>query len=197
MNWNQVMFGPRHWNQANIDHPDKTKSISMITLIPSDLLPVSKNRVNFDHYQLHKNQVNRSSHSKQANFGPYTVNFDPAHKKHFTFDPKTKSRWNSIPQTKINLISTPILKIMSNWSPLSNHVKSISTVKSRQLRCLHAKQSFCCMSFELSCCYYSLRRWGGGSTGVIQEPRHRPLLLVSYRTARIRELPPPADWSGH
>ena len=38
---------------------------------------------------------------------------------------------------------------------------------------------------------------GGGSTGVIQEPRHRPLLLVSYRTARIRELPPPADWSGH
>ena len=56
---------------------------------------------------------------------------------------------------------------------------------------------FCCMSFELSCCYYSLRRWGGGSTGVIQEPRHRPLLLVSYRTARIRELPPPADWSGH
>ena len=39
--------------------------------------------------------------------------------------------------------------------------------------------------------------WGGGSTGVIQEPRHRPLLLVSYRTARIREPPPPADWSGH
>ena len=38
---------------------------------------------------------------------------------------------------------------------------------------------------------------GGGSTGVIQEPRHRPLLLVSYRTARIRELPPPADWPGH
>ena len=38
---------------------------------------------------------------------------------------------------------------------------------------------------------------GGGSTGVIQEPRHRPLLLVSYRTARIRELPPLADWQGH
>ena len=34
---------------------------------------------------------------------------------------------------------------------------------------------------------------GGGSTAVIREPRHRPLLLVSYRTARIRELPPPAD----
>ena len=38
---------------------------------------------------------------------------------------------------------------------------------------------------------------GGGSTGVIEEPRHRPLLLVSYRTARIRELPPPADWPGN
>ena len=38
---------------------------------------------------------------------------------------------------------------------------------------------------------------GGGSTGVIRETRHRPLLLVSYRTARIRELPPPADWPGH
>ena len=55
---------------------------------------------------------------------------------------------------------------------------------------------FCCMSFELSCCYYSLRRWGGGSTGVIQEPRHRPLLLVSYRTARIREFPPPPTGRG-
>ena len=38
---------------------------------------------------------------------------------------------------------------------------------------------------------------GRGCTGVIREPRHRPLLLVSYRTARIRELPPPADWPGH
>ena len=54
----------------------------------------------------------------------------------------------------------------------------------------------CCISFELSC-YYSLRRWGGSSTGVIREPRHRPLFLVSYRTARIWELPPPADCPGH
>ena len=37
----------------------------------------------------------------------------------------------------------------------------------------------------------------GGSTGVTREPRHRPLLLVSYRTAIIREFPPPADWPGH
>ena len=37
---------------------------------------------------------------------------------------------------------------------------------------------------------------GGASTAVIREPRHRPLLLVSYRTVRIRELPPPADWPG-
>ena len=37
---------------------------------------------------------------------------------------------------------------------------------------------------------------GGGSTGVIREPRHRPLLLVSYRTARIRELPPQPTGRG-
>ena len=37
---------------------------------------------------------------------------------------------------------------------------------------------------------------GGGSTGVVPEPRHRPLLFVSYRTARIREFPPPAGWPG-
>ena len=52
-------------------------------------------------------------------------------------------------------------------------------------------ESLCCTSFELSY-YYSLRRWGGGSTGVVREPRHRPLLLVSYRTAGIRECPPPS-----
>ena len=32
---------------------------------------------------------------------------------------------------------------------------------------------------------------GRGPTGVIREPRHRPLLLVSYRTARMRESPQP------
>ena len=50
--------------------------------------------------------------------------------------------------------------------------------------------------FELSCYYYSLRRWGGGSTGVIREPRHRPLLLVLYRTAKIWEFPPPSGLAG-
>ena len=38
---------------------------------------------------------------------------------------------------------------------------------------------------------------GWGSIGVVRELWHRPLLLVCYRTARIRELPPPADWPGH
>ena len=37
---------------------------------------------------------------------------------------------------------------------------------------------------------------GGGSTGVLREPRHRPLLLVSYRAARIREFPPPSRLAG-
>ena len=56
-------------------------------------------------------------------------------------------------------------------------------------------RTFCCISFELSY-YYSLRRAGGGSTGVVREPRHRPLALVAYRTASTREFPPRADWSG-
>ena len=54
----------------------------------------------------------------------------------------------------------------------------------------------CCVSFELSCCCYSLRRWGRGSIGVIQEPRHRLLLLVYDRTARRRELPPQPTCRG-
>ena len=36
LNWNQVKFDRPHWNQVNIHHPDKTKSISMLTLKPSD-----------------------------------------------------------------------------------------------------------------------------------------------------------------
>ena len=37
---------------------------------------------------------------------------------------------------------------------------------------------------------------GGGSAGVIREPRHPSLLLVSYRTARIREPPPQSTGRG-
>ena len=37
---------------------------------------------------------------------------------------------------------------------------------------------------------------GGGSTGVVREPRHRPLLFVSYRTARIRVSPPQQTGRG-
>ena len=44
--------------------------------------------------------------------------------------------------------------------------------------------------------YYSLRRRGGGSTGVVREPRHRPLFLVSYRTASTRGFPPPSQLVG-
>ena len=36
-----------------------------------------------------------------------------------------------------------------------------------------------------------------GSTGVTREPGHRPLLLVSYCTARPKiHRPPPAKWPG-
>ena len=40
---------------------------------------------------------------------------------------------------------------------LCMHIK----VPSRLLRHLNHDGTFCCISFELSCCCYSLRRWGG------------------------------------
>ena len=129
----------------------------MLALKPSDLGPVSKIRVNFDHHHPPINQVNRSSHSKQLNFGPHTVNFDPSHKKHVRFDPNTKNKSNSNPHTRIKLISTPILKscridphckIMSISMPpdknqvnLYSHIKNkyfwTSTQKPSQFRSLH------------------------------------------------------------
>lgn len=37
---------------------------------------------------------------------------------------------------------------------------------------------------------------GGGSTGVIREPRHWPLLVISHHTASTREPPPPSQLAG-
>ena len=102
----------------------------MFILKPSDLRPASKIRVNFDHHHPHKNEVHRSSHSKQVNFGPLTVNYDPPHKKQVTFDPNAKTKSNSIPHKEMKLISTPLLK---------SKVSSIPTLKSSQFGCLHTK----------------------------------------------------------
>ena len=43
---------------------------------------------------------------------------------------------------------------------------------------------------------FSATSAGGGSTGVVREPRHRPLLLVPYRTASTRESSPPSQLTG-
>ena len=97
----------------------------MITLRKTKRLrPASKNRVNFDHHHLHKNQVNRSSHSKQVNFGAHMINFEPPHKKQVTVDCNTKTKSNSIPPTKIKLIPRPLLQ-SSQFDPYSK-IKSIS-----------------------------------------------------------------------
>ena len=94
----------------------------MLTLKRRDLRPPSKSPVNFDHHP-HKNKVHRSSHSKQINFGPRTVNFDPPHKKRVTFDPNAKpSQIRSLEKNK--LISTPLLK-SSQFDPHPK-IKSIS-----------------------------------------------------------------------
>ena len=60
-------FRSLNWNQVNPDievksistTQTKTESTSMFTLKPSYLGPEYKNRVNFDHYHPHKEQVNR------------------------------------------------------------------------------------------------------------------------------------------
>ena len=82
----------------------------MLTLEPSYFRPASQSRNNFDNHHPHKKQVNRSSHLRQANFGPHTVEFSPPYKKQVTFDSNTKNKSNSITHTKIKLISTPLLK---------------------------------------------------------------------------------------
>ena len=63
------------------------------------------------------------------------------------------------------------------------------------------KLCWCCVSFELSYRYYlsATSGEGGGSPPaylVGREPRHRPLLLVPYRTASTRAPPPPSRLSG-
>ena len=108
----------------------------------------------------------------------------------------------SFPSARVIVVVLPLLSVL-NVFPSVDPTNIVNVLRSMySIRRFRTKLTFrrnillCCMSFELSCCYYSLRRWGGGSTGVIQESRHRPLLLVSYRTARIRELPPPPTGRG-
>ena len=102
----------------------KIKSISMLTLKPSDFRPEYKKRDHFHHHLPPKNQANRSSHPKQGNFGPHTVHFDAPHKNQVTFDLSTKPKSNTIPHTIIKFISAPLLK-SSKFHPHSK-MKSIS-----------------------------------------------------------------------
>ena len=109
--WNYVELYPRHWNQVNIDHRDKTQVIfEGHAKNQSNLRPVPLNRVNFDHYHTRTNEVNRSLRTKQVNFAPHKVNFDPPHKNKSLLipTPKPTQIW-SLTQ-KIKLISTPLLK---------------------------------------------------------------------------------------
>ena len=98
----------------------KTRSISMLTLKPSDLQPASEKQVNFDNP--HKNRVSRSP-TKNKSISARTVNFDPPHKIQVDFDPNAKTQSNSIHHTKVNFISTPPMK-SSQFDPHSK-TKSI------------------------------------------------------------------------
>ena len=81
----------------------------MLTLKPSDWGPASKHRVNFDHrHHPRKNQVNRSSLSKQVNSArTRSISLPRTENKSFSIP---TSELSQIPQTKIKLISTALLK---------------------------------------------------------------------------------------
>ena len=88
----------------------------MLTLKPSDLRAVSKNRVNFDRHHPHKNHANQSLHLKQVNSGPHTVNFDPSHKNQVNSTPLLKST-QFHPHSKIKPISMPPHEDQFNFDP--------------------------------------------------------------------------------
>ena len=113
---------PRQWNEVSIDHPDKNRVNFDAHTKTIFLRPACKNWVNVDHHP-HKEQVSRSLHSKEVNFGRHTVNVEPPHQEQVTFDPNTKTKSNSISDTKIKVVSAPVLK-PSQFDP---HSKVMST----------------------------------------------------------------------
>ena len=99
----------------------------MLTLKPNELRPASKKPSKFRPPPPTQKPISRSSHLKQAHFGPHTVNFDPPHKKGVTFDPNTKIKSNSISHgNQVNFDAT-------TW------VNPIPSLKSCHFRCLHTK----------------------------------------------------------
>ena len=108
----------------------------------------------------------------------------------------------SFPSARVIVVVLPLLSVL-NVFPSVDPTNIVNVLRSMySIRRFRTKLTYrgiillCCISFELPCCCFSLRRWGGGSTIVIPEPRHRSLLLVSYRTARIREFPPQPTGRG-
>ena len=99
---------------SSISHTE-IKSISMLTLKPSDFRPAYKDHVHFGHP--HKNQVNLSLHYKQGIFGPHTkrIQFWSPQKKQVTH---TKTKSISIPHTETKLISTSWLQSRQSRSRL-------------------------------------------------------------------------------
>ena len=108
LHWNQVKFDLPHWNRVNSDNPQNS-IICMLALKTSDIRPVYKNQVNFDHPTQfisslhwnqvkfdppHWNQVNLNHHHKnQANLYAHTKtsNLQSAHKNKVNLDPRTKT----------------------------------------------------------------------------------------------------------
>ena len=107
----------------------KTKLISMLTLKPSDLRPVSKILVIFDHHHPHKNQINQ----------PYTKNKLISAGTRSISIPRTKTPSLSIPTLKPSQIRSLTQK--SSWfrHHYWNQVNSIPTLKLCHLRCLTQK----------------------------------------------------------
>ena len=105
LNWTQVKFYPSHLNQVDIDqNQTKTKSISMLTLKPSDSRPASKNE---------------------------SISTTTTHPKNKSIDHHT---WNKLVLARTRSISTPRTKnkSFSILSLKPSHFRSL-TRKSSQL----------------------------------------------------------------
>ena len=137
---------PPHWNQVNFDHPHKNKSISMLTVTPSDLRPASKTMSISTTY----------TKSSQSITTLKTTQFRPTHSqfRHTTtksipiptpkssqFQPRTQQPNQCHPHTEIKSSSIPHIETKS-IATTHTKTKSISmlALQTSDFRPAHSKQ---------------------------------------------------------
>ena len=84
-----------------------------------NLRPAPKNRVNFEHHHTRKNEVNRSWHTNQFNFGPTrSITIPRTKNESLSIPTQNTSQIRSFTQEN-KVISTPLLK----WCQFDTHPK--------------------------------------------------------------------------